>query len=87
MEVIHVVFIAPNHHIAVANFSATRELFALVARTIRPCRSTTEITVVNSNNYINDYNCIKCIVRCQISSHGWSRHAPRMIREDAKYEF
>jgi hypothetical protein len=38
----------------------------LLARTVHPCTSTTEIATVNSNDYINGYKCIKCVVRCQI---------------------
>jgi hypothetical protein len=37
-----------------------------LVRTVHPCTSTAEIATVNNNGYINDYKCIKCVVRCQI---------------------
>jgi hypothetical protein len=47
-------------------FPANRGRSALLVRTIRPCTSTTEIPMVSSNGYINDYKCFKYVVRCQI---------------------
>jgi hypothetical protein len=44
--------------------SANRGQSVPLVRTVRPCTSTAEIAMVNSNGYINGYKCIKCIVRC-----------------------
>jgi hypothetical protein len=59
MEVVGVEFIALNHHIVVATFSATRRWSA-------PLGHTTEIPMISSNDYINNYKCIKCVVKCLI---------------------
>jgi hypothetical protein len=67
--------------------SVNRERSTLLVRTVRPCTSTAEVAMVNSNGYINGYKCIKCIVKCQINSHGWSGRAPWTVREDAKNQF
>jgi hypothetical protein len=45
--------------------SANRGRSPSLVRTVRPCTSTAEITMVMSNSYINDYKCIKYVVRCQ----------------------
>jgi hypothetical protein len=58
MEVVGVVFIATNHFLAVA--------FSLVtADGPHSCASMAEIAMVNNNDYINDYKCIKCVIRCR----------------------
>jgi hypothetical protein len=50
MEVVGVVFIAPNHFLVVsANYGRSAPL----VRTVRPCTSTAEIATVSSNGYIN----------------------------------
>ena len=46
---------------------------ALLARTVRPCTSTTEIITVSNNSYIICYKCIKCVIGCQIKQ-------PRTVR-------
>ena len=56
MEVVGVVFISPNHFLAVAPLSADHERSVPLVRTVRPCTSTAEIPTVSSNGYINDYN-------------------------------
>jgi hypothetical protein len=67
------VFIATNHFLAIAIFLPLADgprswpaWSVLLARTVCPCASTTEIATINNNNYINDYKCIRCVVRCQI---------------------
>jgi hypothetical protein len=46
--------------------SAIREQSATLAWTVRPCTINGWITTVSYNDYINSYNHIKCVVRCQI---------------------
>jgi hypothetical protein len=46
--------------------SVNRRRFMFLARTVRPFTSTSEIATFSSNNYINGYKCIKCVVICQI---------------------
>jgi hypothetical protein len=46
--------------------SANRGRPAPLARTVCPYTSTTKIKTVSSNDDINGYKCIKCVVRCQI---------------------
>jgi hypothetical protein len=58
MEVVGVVFIATNHFLAVAPFSAEHGRSAALVRTVCPCTSTAEIATVNNNGYINGYKCI-----------------------------
>jgi hypothetical protein len=58
-----VVFIATNHFLPVAHFLPIADGPRFWPR---PCTSTTEIGTDNSNDYINGYKCIKCVVRCQI---------------------
>jgi hypothetical protein len=62
MEVVGVVFIAPNHFLAVAPFLPTADAprpwsgrSAPLVRTVRPCTSTAKIATVSSNGYINGY--------------------------------
>jgi hypothetical protein len=47
------------------SFSVDRGQSSLLVRTVRPCTSPTGIATVSSNGYINDYKCIKCVVRYQ----------------------
>jgi hypothetical protein len=42
----------------------------LLTWTVRPYTSTTKIATVNSKRYINDYKCIKCIVRDKVVADG-----------------
>jgi hypothetical protein len=51
---------------------------ALQARTVHPCASTAEITIVSSNGY----KCIKCVARCQIKAvaNGLTVHPGRSAR-------
>jgi hypothetical protein len=51
MEVVGIVFIASNHFLAVAPFSADRGRSAPLVRTVHPCTSTTEIATVSNNGY------------------------------------
>ena len=55
MEVVGVVFIAPNHFLAVAPFLSIANGPRPLVRTVRPCTSTAEIATVSSNDYINGY--------------------------------
>jgi hypothetical protein len=66
MEVVEVIFIALNHFLAIAIFSATRGRSASVGWTVCPCISTARIATFSNNGYINGYKCIKYVVRCQI---------------------
>jgi hypothetical protein len=54
MEVVGVVFIAPNHF-SRCSFSADRGRSAPLVRMVRPCTSTAENATVSSNGYINGY--------------------------------
>jgi hypothetical protein len=47
---------------------ATRGRSATLARMVRHCMINDWIATVSYNGYINGYNSIKCIVRCQIKS-------------------
>jgi hypothetical protein len=58
MEVVGVVFIATNHFLVIASFSTGRGGSTPLVRTVRLCTSTAEIAMINSNGYINVYNCI-----------------------------
>jgi hypothetical protein len=58
MKVVGVVFIATNHFLAVAHFLPTVDS-SLSVPAHQPLKS-----MVSSNNYINGYRCIKCVVRC-----------------------
>jgi hypothetical protein len=58
--VVGVVFIALNHHLAVATF-----LPHVDGSRFRSGRSAS-IAMVSYKGYINDYNHIKCVVRCHI---------------------
>jgi hypothetical protein len=49
MEVVGVVFIAPNHFLDVAPFPPTADGPC-------PCTSTAEIATVSNNDYINSYS-------------------------------
>jgi hypothetical protein len=60
-----VVFIATNHFLTVAPFLSTAGGPHSWSGRSAPCTSTTEIATVSSNGYINDYKCIKCVVRYQ----------------------
>jgi hypothetical protein len=53
-----VVFIATNHFLVIASFSAYYGQSAPLVRTVLPCTSMTEIAMVSSNGYINGYKCI-----------------------------
>jgi hypothetical protein len=55
MEVVGVVFIAPNHFLVVAPFLSTANGPRPLVRTVRPCTSTATIATVSSNGYINGY--------------------------------
>jgi hypothetical protein len=62
MEVVGVVFIAPNHFLVVDPFLSTADgprpwsgRSAPLVRTVRPCTSTATIATVSSNGYINGY--------------------------------
>jgi hypothetical protein len=61
-------------------FSTIHEWSTPLDRIVRPYTSTAGNTMVRINGYINDYKCIKCIVRCQIKQ-------PWTIRKDTKNEF
>jgi hypothetical protein len=61
--VVGVVFIVTNYLLVVATFSDKRGRSALLVRTVHTCRINGWITMVRCNNYINDYNRIKCVVR------------------------
>jgi hypothetical protein len=65
MEVVGVVFIATNHLPVVAHFLQPRTVCALGSDG-PSLQSTTKIATVSSNGYIDDYKCIKHVVRCQI---------------------
>jgi hypothetical protein len=56
MEVVGVVFIASNHFLVVAPFSADSGRSAPLVWTVCPCTSTAEIATVTSNVYINRYS-------------------------------
>jgi hypothetical protein len=85
-EVVGVVFIALNHHIVIANF---------LPHANGPCprsdgppfTSTTGIAMVSSNDYINGYKCIKCIIRCQIKQSQTIRPHPRRSVRTLKMNF
>jgi hypothetical protein len=81
--VVGVVFIAPNHFLAVAPFSANRGRSAPLVWTVRPCTSTAEIPTVSSNGY----NALNVSSDVRYRSRGWSGRAPRTIREDAIIHF
>jgi hypothetical protein len=68
MEVVGVVFIAPNHFLAVAPIPPTADgprswsgRSVLLVRTVCPCTSTTEIATVSSNDYINGYRAFNAL--------------------------
>jgi hypothetical protein len=48
------------------HLSATRGWSTLLTQMVRSYTSTTENATININSYINDYKCIKCVVRCDI---------------------
>jgi hypothetical protein len=52
----------PSH----CHLFAACERYALLVQTIYPCKINEWITTVGYNGYINDYNRIKCVIRCQI---------------------
>jgi hypothetical protein len=87
MEVVGLVFIAPNHFLVVAPFLPTADgprpwsgRSAPLVRTVRPCTSTTEISTVSSNGYINDYNALNASSDVR-SRQSWT------VREDAIIHF
>jgi hypothetical protein len=61
MEVVGVVFISPNHFLAVAPLSADHERSVPLVRTVRPCTSTATIAMVSSNDYINGYYALNAL--------------------------
>jgi hypothetical protein len=75
MEVVEVVFIAPNHFLAVAPFLPTADG--------PPCSSMVEIATVNNNGYINDYYALNASSDARYRSRGRSGRAPQTVREDA----
>jgi hypothetical protein len=94
MEVVGVVFIAPNHFLAIAPFLPTADgpcpwcgRSAPLVRTIRPCTSTAEIATVSSNGYINGYYALNALSDVRYRSRGRSGRAPRIVREDAYNSF
>jgi hypothetical protein len=55
MEVVGVVFRAPNHFLAVAPILPTADGLRPWSGQSTPCTSTAEIAMVSSNGYINNY--------------------------------
>jgi hypothetical protein len=94
MEVVGVVFIAPNHFLAVAPFLSAADgphpwsgRSAPLVRTVRPCTSTAEIAMVSSNSYINGYYALNASSDVRYGSRGRSGRVPRTVREDAYNSF
>jgi hypothetical protein len=61
------------------SFSTTRGRSVTLSRMVHPCMIDGWIATVSYNNYINDYNHIKCIVRCQTKPVADGPVAPQTV--------
>jgi hypothetical protein len=82
MEVVGVVFIAPNHFLAVAPFLPTADGPRHWSGRSASAHQRLKIATVSSNGYINDYFALNVSSDVRYRSRGRFDRAPRTVRED-----